>query len=280
MRRAPVSAASAGKDKEKAFYGVDQDAQAFADFIVAVPGEIRRWNSPKYLFGESYGTTRSAVLSNMLETRTRVDLNGVILLSQILNFDSARTRRSSIPASICPTSSRCRPTRRPPGITTSCPMRLRIGAAAARGRALRDDRLRAGARGRRRARPGAARRASPPSCTSTPACPSTYIEKADLRVNGGEFEKTLLDDSETDDRPARHALLRPDARSAEQGGGIRSAIGGDQLGLRFRVQRLRAQGTEVRREPECSSRRSMSEKAGISCISLPAPPSRCRRRPT
>src|SRR6201999_3992006 len=46
-----------------------------------------RWNSPKYLFGESYGTTRSAVLAAVLENEKAIDLNGVILLSQVLNFD-------------------------------------------------------------------------------------------------------------------------------------------------------------------------------------------------
>jgi carboxypeptidase C (cathepsin A) len=76
----------AGKDKEKAFYGVDQDAWAFGDFISQFLSKYGRWNSPKYLFGESYGTTRSAVLSNLLETERDVDFNGVILLSQILNF--------------------------------------------------------------------------------------------------------------------------------------------------------------------------------------------------
>jgi len=44
---------------------------------------------PKYLFGESYGTTRAAVLSNLLETEKDVDFNGVILLSEILNFDDS-----------------------------------------------------------------------------------------------------------------------------------------------------------------------------------------------
>src|SRR5271156_5916360 len=77
----------AGKDREKAFYGVDQDAQAFADFITQFLAKYGRWNSPKYLFGESYGTTRSAALINLLETERNVDLNGVIMLSQILNFD-------------------------------------------------------------------------------------------------------------------------------------------------------------------------------------------------
>jgi carboxypeptidase C (cathepsin A) len=76
----------AGPDKEKAFYGVDPDAHAFAEFITQFLGKYGRWNSPKYLFGESYGTTRSAVLIANLEVEHSVDFNGVILLSQLLNF--------------------------------------------------------------------------------------------------------------------------------------------------------------------------------------------------
>ena len=75
-----------GKDAEKAFWGVDEDANAFARFIARFVTKYNRWNSPKYIFGESYGTTRSAVLANILENRTNIDLNGVILLSQIFNF--------------------------------------------------------------------------------------------------------------------------------------------------------------------------------------------------
>ena len=56
----------AGPNKEKAFWGVDPDAHAFADFIVGFLTKYGRWNSPKYLFGESYGTTRSAVLADIL----------------------------------------------------------------------------------------------------------------------------------------------------------------------------------------------------------------------
>jgi carboxypeptidase C (cathepsin A) len=76
----------AGKDAEKAFWGVDEDANAFARFIARFITKYNRWNSPKYIFGESYGTTRSAVLANILENRKNIDLNGVILLSQIFNF--------------------------------------------------------------------------------------------------------------------------------------------------------------------------------------------------
>ncbi len=87
----------AGKDKEKAFYGVDQDAYAFAEFITQFLGKYGRWNSPKYLFGESYGTPRSAVLINQLESNRSIDFNGVILLSQILSFDLSPDRPSRNP---------------------------------------------------------------------------------------------------------------------------------------------------------------------------------------
>jgi len=75
-----------GKDPEKAFWGVDEDANAFARFIARFVTKYNRWNSPKYIFGESYGTTRSAVLASILENHQGIDLNGVILLSQIFNF--------------------------------------------------------------------------------------------------------------------------------------------------------------------------------------------------
>ncbi len=72
--------------RKKDIYSVDGDAEAFAQFIQQFLSRYGRWNSPKYLFGESYGTTRSAVLANILQNRNSVDLNGVMLLSQILNF--------------------------------------------------------------------------------------------------------------------------------------------------------------------------------------------------
>ena len=74
------------KELARKYWGVDVDAEAFANFITQFISGHHRWNSPKYLFGESYGTTRSAVLSNLLQSRYDVDLNGVMLLSQILNF--------------------------------------------------------------------------------------------------------------------------------------------------------------------------------------------------
>jgi len=75
-----------GKDANKSFYGVDEDAAAFDRFIRRFLTKYDRWTSPKFLFGESYGTTRDAVLSLDL-ANSGVDLNGVVLLSQILSFD-------------------------------------------------------------------------------------------------------------------------------------------------------------------------------------------------
>jgi carboxypeptidase C (cathepsin A) len=77
------------KQLAKQIWGIDGDAQTFSRFITQFLTRYNRWNSPKYLFGESYGTTRSAVLSYILETQDNIDLNGVILLSQILNFGTS-----------------------------------------------------------------------------------------------------------------------------------------------------------------------------------------------
>lgn len=75
-----------GKTKGKVFYGVDQDVKAFGQFIERYITENSRWNSPKFLLGESYGTPRSAMLAKWLQD-DGVALNGVVLLSSILNFN-------------------------------------------------------------------------------------------------------------------------------------------------------------------------------------------------
>jgi len=78
-----------GVGKPKDFYGVDADVKSFAQFVSRYLSENGRWNSPKYLFGESYGTPRSAALVNYLQLHDDMDLNGVILLSSILDFRTA-----------------------------------------------------------------------------------------------------------------------------------------------------------------------------------------------
>jgi carboxypeptidase C (cathepsin A) len=74
-----------GDAKGSDFYGVDQDADAFARAIIRYVTRFDRWDSPKFLFGESYGTTRSGALAYQLQERGMA-LNGVVLLSSIMNY--------------------------------------------------------------------------------------------------------------------------------------------------------------------------------------------------
>jgi carboxypeptidase C (cathepsin A) len=69
------------------FWGVDADAAVFRDFVLRYIAVNNRAASPKFLFGESYGTTRSAVLAQLLET-AGVQVNGVILQSSILDYNA------------------------------------------------------------------------------------------------------------------------------------------------------------------------------------------------
>jgi carboxypeptidase C (cathepsin A) len=182
-----------GKDKEKAFYGVDEDAWAFSDFIVQFLAKYGRWNSPKYLFGESYGTTRSAVLANVLETERDTDFNGIILLSQILNF----SLNSDFPNFN-------------PGVDIAYQLNLPTYAATAwyhhklpephpdlkaliaevEHFAMNDYALalQAGA-----SLPADQRHTIVEKLHQYTGLSTAYIEKADMRINGGEFEKNLQD---------------------------------------------------------------------------------------
>src|SRR5215469_9426884 len=73
-----------GKREGKDFYGVDQDVSAFGRFIQRYISVNARWNAPKFLLGESYGTPRAAGLSAWLE-RNGLALNGVVLVSSWLD---------------------------------------------------------------------------------------------------------------------------------------------------------------------------------------------------
>lgn len=77
----------AGKGTERDFYGVDEDGAAFAQFITTWLSRHGRWNSPKYIIGESYGTFRGAVVANLLQQRG-VHLNGLDLLSMVLDLST------------------------------------------------------------------------------------------------------------------------------------------------------------------------------------------------
>jgi len=72
----------------KQFHGLDEDARAVGDFIRLYLTRAQRWQSPKYLTGESYGTTRASVLAADIQSRLGVFLDGVVLVSPILQFQT------------------------------------------------------------------------------------------------------------------------------------------------------------------------------------------------
>jgi carboxypeptidase C (cathepsin A) len=77
-------------DGAGAFHGVEGDTRAVADFIRLYSTRHTRWTSPKFLIGESYGTTRAAALAGELSRQHRLNLNGIILVSAVLNFQTLR----------------------------------------------------------------------------------------------------------------------------------------------------------------------------------------------
>ena len=77
-------------ENPKQFHNFEKDISSVGDFIRLYTTRYNRWVSPKFLAGESYGTTRSAGLSGYLQERHGMYLNGIILISSILNFQTAR----------------------------------------------------------------------------------------------------------------------------------------------------------------------------------------------
>jgi carboxypeptidase C (cathepsin A) len=73
------------------FHGQEGDIRAFGEFINAWLTAYNRWGSPKYLIGESYGTIRSAGLSQELQRRHGIDLNGIVLISSLLTYQTLST---------------------------------------------------------------------------------------------------------------------------------------------------------------------------------------------
>lgn len=183
-----------GQGKPDDFYGVDEDARAFTEFITRFLTKHGRWNSPKYLFGESYGTTRSAVVARYLQAQEGVDLNGVVLLSQILNFNTSVDVAENNPG-------------------MGLPYQLALPTYAATAwyhaklpsrpdsldpfleeveRFARTDYARALAAGS--TLDSARRRTIAERLHRYTGLPVRYLLEADLRVTGGEFEHELLDD--------------------------------------------------------------------------------------
>lgn len=70
----------------KSFHGYKEDIESVGEFIRLYITRYKRWSSPKIIVGESYGTTRAAGLSDFLQQRYGIYLNGIALVSSVLNF--------------------------------------------------------------------------------------------------------------------------------------------------------------------------------------------------
>ena len=238
----------AGKDKEKAFYGVDPDAYAFTEFISQFLSKYGRWNSPKYLFGESYGTTAlgGADQRARVGPLDRLQRRDPAVADPQLRSESRSPDRQSR-VSTCPIRRCCRPMPPPPGTTTSCPASIKH-----RSRFWRRSSSSPWATTPGRWRPAPTCSAKERSAVAEKlhqytGLPVDYILKADLRIDGGEFRQTLQGDEGMTTGPARHPLLRPRHRSSEPARRLRPAGHRPELGVCLRVQRLRPQGPALRR---------------------------------
>jgi carboxypeptidase C (cathepsin A) len=183
----------AGKDAPKAFWGVDQDAEAFARFIARFLVKYDRWNSPKFLFGESYGTTRSAVLADLLENEKNIDLNGVMLLGQVFNVPIAIGVGGAKPGMDLPYELAL-PTFAATALyhkkLSPQPQELEPFLKQVEDFAL-GDYMHALAQGNNLS--DAEKQQVAEKLHEYTGLPVEYLIKADLRVNGGEFEKTFDD---------------------------------------------------------------------------------------
>jgi carboxypeptidase C (cathepsin A) len=178
-----------GKGKKDDFYGVDQDARAFTAFIERWLTQHDRWGSPKFLIGESYGTTRAANVVDRLQT-DGVGVNGVVLISSALNLaalDPALPGDEMSNVSFLPTEAavawyhHALPEPRPPELVPFL-AQVRDYARGPYAAALQlGDTL-----------DEATRRAVIAQLHRYTGLDEAYIDRADLRIDPTRFEKELL----------------------------------------------------------------------------------------
>jgi carboxypeptidase C (cathepsin A) len=187
-----------GDTKLSAFWGTDPDIDAFARGIERYLTIYDRWNSPKVIFGESYGTTRSAGLAYRLQ-QDGVQLNGVVLLSSILNygrrapgFDQEMINYLPSYAAIAAYHGRANPA---PKDVTAFLTEVRAFARGPYAEALAQG----------QSLPDAQRLAIAQKLSAYTGLSVDFLLRADLRVEPGQFREELL-------RDQRLTLGRYDAR--------------------------------------------------------------------
>lgn len=185
------SRAAQGEDPQQ-FFGVENDVRWVADFIRLYTTRYQRWASPKFLAGESYGTTRSAMLSEHLLDRLGVSLNGIVLVSSVLDFATLRPGNGNdMPYALylpSYTATAGYHKKLPPELQKDVPGAIRKAEqwalaeyvpALALGEALPAERRAAVAR----------------ELAMYTGLPVSLVEKSDLRIDPSLFRATLLEDA-------------------------------------------------------------------------------------
>lgn len=178
-------------EKAKDFYGVDGDISSVADFIRLYCTNNQRWLSPKFLAGESYGTTRAAGLSEFLHDRYGIDLNGIVLISTVLNFQTLEFdpgNDTPYPLYI-PTYTAVAHYHKKLNPDLQADMKKAV--AQAKDWAMTDY---AQALAKGNSLDGAAREKVVAKLADYSGLPRAYVEHSNLRINPFRFEKELLAD--------------------------------------------------------------------------------------
>ena len=174
----------------KDYYGVQQDARAVAEVIRRWLGDNNRWGSPKYLGGESYGTSRTAAVVNQLEASTYNDVafNGLILISTVLDFaagsDTAGNELgyiTNLPSMAVTALYHGKASAESPAALAETARQYAIGPYASF--LLKGQRASAEERGAVRAR-----------LSQLTGLSEAFLDRADLRVTPDRFYKELLRD--------------------------------------------------------------------------------------
>ena len=184
------------------YHGQSGDLRAFGDFINQYLGTYARWASPRYLIGESYGTIRSAGLSQELQTRHGIELNGIVLLSALLTYQTISTGPQNDIALVAYfptyTASAWFHKKLPPELSGD------LKKALDESRAFADGEY-AAALLKGNSMSAAERRAVAQKIARLTGVSADYVERTNLRLDPGRFRKELL-------RDKRLAIGRLDSR--------------------------------------------------------------------
>ncbi|UTP40880.1 peptidase S10 [Phenylobacterium sp. LH3H17] len=180
-----------GKTDPKEFWGLTADARSVAQFIRIWLRENGRWNSPKYLGGESYGTTRSAAVVDQLEgAYNDVSLNGILLISTILDFGAQAESPGNEMAYVVTLPSMAatawyhgKLADKPPGVEAFVEEARAFAVGEYAGALLKGNRLKDPERAAVRAK-----------LSRFTGLSEAYLDRAELRVTAGRFYKELLRD--------------------------------------------------------------------------------------